>query len=282
MKLPENVQGVDIETPPEQPPVDRVTSPEPAFEFQKPAQEEAAFEQAPSRTEQISTTTSIEELCNVIANHDENASEVIERIRAAQAYLDQHINEIIVGVVNGGNEGVRQDFGRAVDAIGDPLVVAHVKALMKEQMKSYFEADKKAKGKELARQALAQSQSFDELYKTIRLYRDLEGVNYHNEVAPRYAPEEVINQIDVLRLELTRRFAQGIVESDLGRVDAAINEIVEANQVITDVGLAKKISELLMSEIRQQRLEIKATQLAQPSMLSRWGSKVMGWFGRKK
>ncbi len=277
---------------PEQPPIgiqpsiedgaDKVTISQPAFEFQQPAEAESIIEDVPSRAEQIGATTSIEQLCDILQHQDEQGADIIERIKVAQEYLDQNMNDIIIGVVNGGNEGIRQDFGKVVDAIGDPLVIAHVKMLMKGQMKSYFEADKKAKGKELARKALAQSQSFDELYKTINLYQNLEGINYQNEVAPSYKPEDVIDQINALRLEFTRRFGQGISQKELDIISRGIGDMVGTNQTVADVGLASKVAELLMSEVKQQRLEIKATELAQPSTVSRWGSKLMSLFGRKK
>ncbi len=282
VELPEK-RGAGLETPPEGND-DRIVDSGPAFEFQQPAPDviEPAMEHVPSRAERISATTSIEQLCDVLQDEDEQAGDAIEKIRAAQEYLSQHINEIIIGVVNGGNEGVRQEFGKIVDVIGDLLIIAHVKVLMKEQMKSYFEADKKAKGKELARQALAQSQSFDELYKTINLYQNLEGVGYQNEITPSYKPIEVINQIDALRIEFARRFGQGVAQRDLETIGANIGDMVGANQIIADVGLTTKVAQLLMLEVKQQRLEVKAAELAQPNIVSRWGSKFMGLFGRKK
>lgn len=204
-----------------------------------------------------------------------SAAEVVQTIKVAQNFLDEHLVEIIAGVINRGNESFRESLGKKVNAItnGGPLGIREkVRELMKEQMQAAFRSDRK----EMVSGAVEQARDFTQLYEVIGQFT--RGVNVAGEnKKERITAEETIRRIEATRGDLAILMRdERWLKRPMPELERELDQLV-AGSIPKDSAIDRKVFVLLLELIREQRLTSEAGA-ASASTLKRWGKRLIKLF----
>ncbi|OHA58653.1 MAG: hypothetical protein A2571_02695 [Candidatus Vogelbacteria bacterium RIFOXYD1_FULL_44_32] len=179
----------------------------------------------------------------ILSESDEATAQAIGETKK---YLDQHMREIQIGVLNGGNDNYRNALGQHLDQIADQRIRAEVKELLKKEMAQSFENNRK----EYVTGAVAESRTFDTLYKVVGQFKQV-NLGRENEEPFLSAPATIdkINQVrDNLRILLNdKKWVQMPLDSHEVELDSLVKDIPH------DSGIRGKVRIMLKQEIENAR-----------------------------
>lgn len=288
VKIPEN-ESNEFEESENGSELDAVQEPEAVFEFpeQEPDNSDAAEKETldlESLRKKIEAVESIDELCNILSLSPELAGsegvkseDVVRSIRDIEAFLNEHITDIVTGVINKGAEYYRDRLGQKLLAVqlgGDLDIRGKVKELLKTRMGESFKENKT----EYAEGAVIKSNSFDQLYGVIKQFK---GVNAQEAGrALKITAEQSIEAIGVARddLEILLEDHKFLNNSPVV-VRRNIKDLIQ--NVPQDSGIRVKVEYLL-----NQRFEAAKFESFSKDSQKSFGSGVLGrfkkLFGRRR
>lgn len=226
----------------------------------------------------------INNLCDILdaaetlGPNNANIETVVQNIRDIEEFLNDHMIEIVMGVIDKGNEKAahyRNQLGQRLKMIieDDLAIRSKVKELLKAKMDESFRENKG----NYVKGAIAESKSFDQLYGVIKQFK---GVNIKEEYGKKYTPDQAIEVIMFAR----HNFEKILNEPELlKKLDADVNKNIDEfiENVPQDSGIKKRVKLLLIEKFEQTQRDSNSRDSQEKPGSKFWGG-FRKYFKRKK